>query len=62
MYRLQTRVRLLLSQVLHSVKKEPAMPIQKIPTVSRRFHPAVAGAAVALLGLAGTLAALLMRA
>ncbi|MCP2011194.1 hypothetical protein L1274_004940 [Duganella sp. HSC-15S17] len=37
------------------------MPIQKIPTVSRRFHPAVAGAAVVLLGLAGTLTAWLMR-
>lgn len=37
------------------------MPIQKIPTVSRRFHPVVTGAAVALLGLAGTLAAWLAR-
>jgi hypothetical protein len=37
------------------------MPVKKIPTVSRRFHPAMAGAAVALLGLAGTLAAFLMR-
>ena len=37
------------------------MPVQKIPTVSRRFHPVVAGAAVVLLGLAGTLAALLVR-
>jgi hypothetical protein len=37
------------------------MPIQKIPTVSRRVHPAVAGAAVVLLGLAGTLAAWLAR-
>lgn len=37
------------------------MPIKKIPTVSRRFHPLLAGAAAILLGLAGTAAALLSR-
>lgn len=37
------------------------MPVQKIPTVSRRLSPVVAGAAVVLLGLAGTLAAWLAR-
>lgn len=38
------------------------MPIKKIPTVSRRFHPALLGAAAILLGLAATAAALLARA
>jgi hypothetical protein len=38
------------------------MPIKKIPTVSRRFHPAVTGAAFVLLGLAITITALMVRA
>ncbi len=39
------------------------MPIQKIPTVSRRIHPAaMTGAAMILVGLAITLTAMLMRA
>ncbi|SHN23533.1 hypothetical protein SAMN05192549_10635 [Duganella sacchari] len=39
------------------------MPIKKIPTVSRRVHPAaITGAAMVLLGLAVTLTALLVRA
>lgn len=39
------------------------MPIQKIPTVSRRIHPAaLTGAAMVLLGLAITLTTLLIRA
>jgi len=38
------------------------MPIKKIPTVSRRFHPAaVTGAAMMLVGLAITLTALIVR-
>ncbi len=37
------------------------MPIKKIPTVSRRVTPAMAGAAVVLLGLAATVAAVLIR-
>jgi hypothetical protein len=37
------------------------MPIKKIPTVSRRFHPALAGAAVLLVGLAVTITALIIR-
>ena len=35
------------------------MPIKKIPTVSRRFHPALS-AAVAVLGLAATIVAVLI--
>lgn len=35
------------------------MPVQKIPTVSRRFHPMV-GAAVAVLGVAATILAVLI--
>lgn len=63
MYRLETRLRLLLIQVLSKAKKEPAMPIKKIPTVSRRIHPAaVTGAAMMLVGLAITLTALIVRA
>jgi hypothetical protein len=39
------------------------MPIQKIPTVSRRLHPAaITGAAMVMVGLAITLTALLVRA
>jgi len=39
------------------------MPIKKIPTVSRRVHPAaITGAAVVLVGLAVSLTALLVRA
>jgi hypothetical protein len=39
------------------------MPIQKIPTVSRRIHPAaITGAAMILVGVAITLTAMLMRA
>jgi hypothetical protein len=39
------------------------MPIQKIPTVSRRIHPAyVTGAAMIVVGLAITLTALIVRA
>lgn len=37
------------------------MPIKKIPTVSRRFHPILAGAAIVLIGLVVTGAALLAR-
>ncbi len=37
------------------------MPIKKIPTVSRRVTPVMAGAAVILLGLAATVAAVLIR-
>jgi len=37
------------------------MPIKKIPTVSRRVRPVMAGAAVVLLGLAATVAAVLIR-
>jgi hypothetical protein len=38
------------------------MPIKKIPTVSRRFHPAaITGVAVMLVGLAITLTALIVR-
>jgi len=38
------------------------MPIQKIPTVSRRIHPAaVTGAVMILVGLAITLTALLVH-
>jgi hypothetical protein len=49
--------------VLLNAKKESlAMPIQKIPTVSRRIHPAaVTGAAMILVGLAITLTALIVR-
>jgi|EndMetStandDraft_7_1072992.scaffolds.fasta_scaffold30980_2 hypothetical protein len=35
------------------------MPVQKIPTVSRRFHPAI-GAAVAVIGVAATILAVLI--
>jgi hypothetical protein len=35
------------------------MPIKKIPTVSRRFHP-VLSAAVAVLGVAATIVAVLI--
>ncbi|MBP1208280.1 hypothetical protein JOD97_006371 [Duganella sp. 1411] len=35
------------------------MPVQKIPTVSRRFHPALS-AAVAVLGVAATIVAVLI--
>lgn len=35
------------------------MPIQKIPTVSRRIHPAF-GAAIAVLGFAATVLAVLI--
>jgi hypothetical protein len=38
------------------------MPIKKIPTVSRRFHPAVTGAALLMLGLAATITAVMLRA
>lgn len=39
------------------------MPIKKIPTVSRRIHPAaITGAAMVLVGLAITLTALIVRA
>jgi len=39
------------------------MPIKKIPTVSRRLHPAaVTGAAMVLVGLAITITALIIRA
>lgn len=39
------------------------MPIKKIPTVSRRVHPAaLTGAAMVLVGLAVTLTALIVRA
>jgi len=39
------------------------MPIKKIPTVSRRVHPAaITGAAMVLVGLAVSLTALLVRA
>lgn len=64
MYRLQTGAGLLLRQELLRAKKEnPAMPIQKIPTVSRRIHPAaITGAAMILVGLAITLTALIVRA
>lgn len=64
MYRLQTGLRLLLRQELLRAKKETkAMPIQKIPTVSRRIHPAaITGAAMVLVGLAITLTALIVRA
>jgi hypothetical protein len=49
-------------QVLSKAKKEPAMPIKKIPTVSRRIHPvAITGAAMMLVGLAITLTALIVR-
>jgi hypothetical protein len=47
--------------VLLTAKKEPTVPIKKIPTVSRRFHPALAGAAVLLVGLAVTITALVIR-
>lgn len=35
------------------------MPVQKIPTVSRRFHPAI-GAAVAVLSVAATILAVII--
>lgn len=37
------------------------MPIQKIPTVSRRVTPVMASAAVVLIGLAASVAAMLLR-
>ena len=37
------------------------MPIKKIPTVSRRFHPALMSAAAVLLGVAGGVAAWLVK-
>ena len=63
MCRLERSSGLPLRQVLLKAKKEPTMPIKKIPTVSRRVHPAaITGAAMVLVGLAVSLTALLVRA